>query len=223
MFYKHLTLTLCSLQVFATLYSIKTDLSSEEMNSVVAGNVVIKTKETNGKWPIVIMYQNIHASPLESVAVFYALDHQKNYVPNLTQSDVIKHLSPTKVLTKYTMQMPWPLSDSHYVHGSELTHKRPANYRVNWWLESSDTAKKVEGYAEFIPHEQGTLMKYHSFVEPKSIFATFVKSKMISDVQNFMKIVNQEIVKLKNSNKNLMKKYVSFIDNALKGANVYQK
>ena len=94
---------------------------------------------------------------------------------------------------------------------------------MNWWLESSDTAKKVEGYAEFIPHEQGTLMKYHSFVEPKSIFATFVKSKMISDVQNFMKIVNQEIVKLKNSNKNLMKKYVSFIDKALKGANVYQK
>ncbi len=223
MTFKYIILLLGAQLVFASDFGFMADLSKKELNSIERGEIVIHTKESKESWPTVIMYQAIKASPLESVAIFYAIDHQKNYVPNLIQSDVIKHISPTKVLTKYTMDMPWPLSDSHYIHGSELFHHAPSQYKVTWWMKESDTANKVEGYASFIPYKDLTIMKYHAYVEPKSFFARFIESQMISDVKTFMEKVKEEIQKIKANKNSVMKKYVSFIDDALKGIEVYKK
>ena len=196
------------------------ELTKEEIISLKNGPLV-KTKKTDKSWPIVTLYQELNATPLESVAIFYALDYQKNYIPNLVKSKVIKMESPTIAHTEYEMEMPWPLSNSTYVHASELISSKPSQYKVRWWMITSSSAKKVDGYAVFIPNGKKTLMKYWALVEPKSFLATFVKNKMVQDVTSSLIATKKEIENIKNNKKEILSKYVTYIDDALNGKKVY--
>ncbi len=182
---------------------------------------LVKTEKSKGAWPIVSLYQVIDASPLESVAIFYALDYQKEYVPNLIVSEVVKMVSPTIAHTKYEMKMPWPISNSTYIHASELSAQKPSSYKVRWWMVESSSAEKVDGYAIFIPYKDKTLMKYWAHVKPKSFLASFVKNKMVEDVTSSLIATKKEIEEVKINKKDILRKYVTYIDDALSGKKVY--
>jgi hypothetical protein len=135
-------------------------ISADQTTKLNKYEMVTTTKEKKGKtWPIVEMRRIVRASPLSSVAIFLALDHQKEYVPNLIKSVPAKHVSPTEVHTDYEMELPWPLTNSVYTHASKLFKKRDC-YRVTWYMVKSNSAETVEGFASFCPHPKGTYMEY---------------------------------------------------------------
>ena len=201
-------------------FNFLNELSESELNNLNSAPL-LKTEKSGKTWPDVILYQVVDASPLESVAIFYALDYQKEYIPNLKSSTVIKTVKPSLVHTRYVMDMPWPISDSVYVHASELFIEKPSSYKVKWWMVESDSTEKVEGYAIFIPYKNKTIMKYFAHVEPKSFLATFVKNKMLEDVKASLEATKKAIESIKKERKDILKKYVSFIDLALDGKKVY--
>jgi hypothetical protein len=198
-------------------------LSASEIQQLKEGKQVVKTVELKGmKWPKVILYQAIKATPLESLAVFYAIDHQKNYVPNLAKSEVIIQKNPLHTEVSYIMEMPWPISDSVYIHSHQLSRPKDG-YLVTWKMIKSNSTEKVEGSAHFSNFESGTLMKYQALVEPKSFIASFLKSTMIKDVKKSMELTRQEVIKIKKSNRKLMGEFVKRIDDALSGKFTYIK
>lgn len=214
--------------IFSTFLSsplaLEASFTPSEKEELLAGKQLVKQIENKeGAWPIIRLYQVIEATALESVAIFYALDYQKEYVPNLIQSNISKVVSPTEVWVQYELKMPWPLSNSHYLHSHLLKKISDDRYRVTWKMEESDATEKVEGLAEFYPFSEGkTLMVYENAVIPKSIFASFVKNTMISDVQKTLSAIREEILLCKKSKKDILKLYIQKIKLALDGKNPYE-
>jgi len=151
--------------------------------------MTLKKKEIkNEVWPEIHIVATIDTDPLTSTAIFAAYDYQKHYIPDLKESKVIlekvqKKTNETHV--KYTFDMPWPLSDGHYVHGHEITKTKKGSFQVRWFLVESDSAELVRGEATFSPHptETGkTQLTYVSLVRPKSFLAGIFKKIMVGDV-----------------------------------------
>lgn len=204
---------------FTTNASIIDDLNQDDLAKLDKGENIVKTTEIKGLvWPEITIYQKIEATSLEAVAIFYALDYQKEYIPNLIKSDVVKEETPTKVFASYELKMPWPISNSKYTHGHELTYQADhSSYKVRWWMVESTSTEKVEGSATFETYNQQAIMKYQALVVPKSFFASFVKSRMLEDVEKSLNATREAIKRAKKENKEILHKYISFIENALKG------
>lgn len=218
-FLGHFSLFLTLITFDAQAQLLSSNLTKSEIKKLEKGEMLLKTKEVKDLvWPEITIYQKIEATPLESVAIFYALDHQKNYIPNLIKSDVVKEETPTRVWAEYELSMPWPLSNSKYLHGHELGHlKAQEIYSVKWWMIESNSTEKVEGEARFQKFNNDTLMEYKAIVVPKSFLASFVESKMLEDVKASLKVTKDEVLRAKKEDQNLLNKYVSFIENALSG------
>lgn len=204
--------------------SLPFNLSKTEIETLNKDSFIIKTKKVkNLPWPEVQFYQKINTTSLEAAAVFSAFEHQKNYIPNLIKSHVVSQKSPVETHVEYEMEMPWPLSNSKYLHGHLLTYSEKEGYKVKWWMEKSNSTEKVEGSAVFHNYNGTTLMKYSSLVIPKSFIAPLIKSLMLKDLQKSMLITKKEIERVKRENKDLLRKYVSFINDALSGKFTYKK
>ena len=201
----------------------------EEMNKVFnekehqafnSGQIVTRKQNVNkSSWPRLTFYFLINATPLESVSTFAAFEHQKNYVPELLESMVVNQISPVVVDTKYKMNLPWPLSDSEYVHRTHLKTLDVNTFRVDWTMIESDTAEKVEGFAEFYPLSGKTLCKYQSFINPKSFLAGLFKKTMIKDVKASLEAIRNEIMRVKSSPEK--KQFVRLLKDALQGKFAY--
>lgn len=197
-------------------------LNDDQKKRLENHEMVVTTKELkDSTWPEVQMRRIVKADPLTSVAIFLALDHQKEYVPNLIKSMPSKIISPTEIYTDYEMKLPWPLSNSVYTHASKLSKQKEC-YRVDWYMVKSNTASVVKGFATFCPHPKGTFVKYQSFIEPKSIFAGFFEGTMISDASGSIETIMKYIETCKKSKKSLVNKYSKFILDSLNGISVYQ-
>lgn len=199
-------------------------ISSEQREQLLQGKqIVIEEKSEEGPWPVIRLYQLIDATPLESLAIFFALDYQKEYVPNVIKSEISKVNSPTEVWVQYELEMPWPMSNSHYLHSHKLQKVGEDRYRVDWKMEESDSTEKVNGFAEFYPFTEGkTLMVYENKVIPKSVFAGLVKGTMVSDVQKTLQAIRDEVLLCKKSKKDILSKYKKKIEDSLKGKMAYE-
>ncbi len=195
------------------------ELSPQEKALVMSGKTVTKlTPIDNAPWPSIDLFLTLRPTPLESLALFLALDIQKDYVPNLIKSRPIKHITATEVYTEYEIDLPWPVPNGNYVHGSDFK-KTPEGYRAIWYMVSSDTAYSVNGFAHF---SDNGVLHYHSAVNPKSSFAGFLKSIMIDNVEETVEAIKTFIERTVEKNPELTKKYVGYIERALKGEFVYQ-
>jgi len=198
------------------------DLNSNEIKQIESGQYVFKNQEIKGQaWPKITVFKSIDATSLESVAVFYALEHQPSYIPNLIKAKVVHQRVPTEADVEYELKMPWPLSNGKYIHGHKLTLKKPSEYKVSWWLIKSNTAKKVNGSATFFSYKGKTVLRYDSMVEPDSVLASLVESKMLDDVKASLVAIHNEILRVKNQDRKLMGNFVNKIDDALSGKFTY--
>lgn len=198
------------------------ELNQNDYKRIDDGEYLFKTKEVKGlPWPQITVYKTIEATSLESVAVFYALEHQPSYIPNLIKAKVVKQRVPTEADVQYELEMPWPLSNGKYIHGHKLEQKETSTYKVSWWLVKSNTAKKVNGSATFYPYKGKTLLKYDSLVVPDSILASLVEKKMLEDVKSSLVAIHNEVLRVKKSDRKLMSKFVNKIDSALSGKFTY--
>lgn len=207
-----------------TTFALEASFSAQEKEELLSGKqLVTQIENKESSWPTIRLYQVIEASALESVAIFYALDYQKKYVPNVIQSDIAKVVSPTEIWVQYELEMPWPLSNSRYLHSHTLKKIGDDRYRVTWKMQESDSTEKVDGLAEFYPFSEGkTLMVYQNAVIPKSVFATFVKGTMVSDVEKSLAAIREQIHLCRNTKKDILKIYIQKIKLALEGKNPYE-
>ncbi len=125
-------------------------------------------------WPKMIIEGPIATDPLTAVALYYDLDNQYSYIPDLPISLPIKHLSPTEVHTYYERKLPWPFEKGVYVNGTTL-EKLPNGHRVKWYQVYNPDSLEATGSATFITHPEGSWMTYETFVRPKSFFAGIIK------------------------------------------------
>jgi len=192
-----------------------------------AKSIEIKTQEIKDQvWPRVVVTAHIDATPLESVAIFAAYDYQKNYIPNLIESKV--HLEKVSANSndtqvEYTLDMPWPLSDGHYIHGHKLTRPAPNSYKVEWYMVKSDSAEDVYGEALFEPSGpgKGTTLTYVSNVTPKSFFAGIFKKMMLKDVRASVEAIIKTTEEKTKNNPELVSKYSDKINKVLSGQEAY--
>ena len=197
------------------------ELSENEKNQLKTGIIFKTTPVEDSPWDAITLYTLIESTPLEAVAIFAAYDHQKNYVPKVLESTPVKHVTPTEVWCRYEYKMPWPISNSHYIHTNILKSTGKDSFRVEWKVVQSDAMDRVNGSADFIPFAGKTLLKYHNNVNPKSFLAFLFEKRMKRDVQETMIAIVTHIEQIKKQNQPLLKKYVGYIKDALAGKNVY--
>ncbi|OUR96956.1 hypothetical protein A9Q84_11510 [Halobacteriovorax marinus] len=208
--------------ILLTINATHSKMSEELLPQLEKGETILqKEKVETSAWPKIHIYQIVDASPLESLAIFLALDHQKNYLPAVIVSRPIKHISATEVLTEYELELPWPLTNTTYTHGSNFKKENDKHYQANWYMVESESTEKVEGYAIFKEYKGKTLMEYHNAVKPKSIFAGIVRDMMIKDTKASLLAIKIEIERAKKKDPTLLKKYIGFIEKSLLGEKVY--
>ncbi len=203
-------------------------LTEEEWKSVNSGDYVVKKKKMkDSAWPELTIYTTIDATPQECMAIYAAFDHQKNYVPNLLKSEVIKVESATTIHTAYEMDLPWPLSNSKYIHGTKLLPVTSGIYSLSWFLVKSDVSERVQGTSYFFPantlnqNQSKTLWVYQSFIDPKSFLAGIFKNTMVSDVKNSLNAIKNEIIRARDKDPKLMQKYIKILEDSLKNIPSY--
>ncbi|PIK15240.1 hypothetical protein [Halobacteriovorax sp. JY17] len=218
------------MKIFLTLYVLLTSvvahgaIKEKDFPLLEQGKQILYKEKVNANpWPRIHIYQIVDATPLETLAIFLALDHQKNYLPNVLVSTPVKHIGPTEVYTSYELELPWPLSNSHYTHASDFKKVSDTEYTAKWWMITSESAESVEGSAKFKAYKGKTLMEYHSLVKPKSFLAGLVKSSMLEDTLASIEAVRAEIKRVKKEDQSLLRKYEKVITDSLKGINAYQE
>ena len=200
------------------------NLSKEEFLKIKNNKFVMKNNNIKDHtWPEIYLYFIIDASPLESVAVFYALEHQKDYTPNLIKSTIIKQISPTEVYTSYELKMPWPLDNGKYIHGSTISRYTNSGYQVSWYMVKSNITTKVNGDAIFLKLGEKTLVRYRAIVIPKSFFARFIKSKILADIKNTLIAIKKEVYALKKKKGKYLEGFIDFINTSLANKKYYLK
>lgn len=216
----------CLVTLFSTTYvwaqNLETELNQADLKAVTAREFVLKTRELpESVWPEITYYAIVEATPLEAAGVFAAYDAQKDYVPNVIKSTVVKHVTATDVLTDYELHMPFPIPNAKYIHGAKI-FKHKNDYEVQWYMVESSSAEEVKGSVYFQSYEGKTLMRYRSYVKPKSVFGSFVKKAMFKDVLKSITAIRNFTEKSKRENTIFVSKYSEFITRALNGEFVYQ-
>jgi hypothetical protein len=212
--------------LFSTTYvwaqNLETELTPADLKAVTAQEFVLKTRELPGSvWPEITYYAIVEVTPLEAVGVFAAYDVQKDYVPNVIKSTPVKHVTATEVLTDYELHMPFPISNAHYIHGAKI-FKHKNDYEAQWYMVESTSAEIVQGSVYFQSYEGKTLMRYRSYVKPKSVLGSLVKNRMLKDVLASITAIRNFMEKSKRENPVFVSKYSGFITRALNGEFVYQ-
>ncbi|TNF31877.1 MAG: hypothetical protein EP319_00915 [Deltaproteobacteria bacterium] len=218
-----------SAQAMREMPSLPHSLTDDEWKIVNSGQYVVKKKKMkDSAWPELTIYTTIDATPQECMAIYAAFDHQKNYVPNLLKSDVIKVVDATTIHTAYEMDLPWPLSTSKYIHGTHLDPENNGIYSLSWFLVESDVSERVQGKSYFfppknplIPQAQKTLWVYQSFIDPKSLLAGIFKNTMVSDVTASLDAIKKEIIRARDQDPKLMQKYIKILEDSLKNIPSY--
>jgi hypothetical protein len=197
------------------------EIPKQELQNVIKNRFVFHKKDVkDSKWPVITIYALIDASPLESIAIYAAYDHQKNYVPNVLKSEVYKHIGPTDVQTSYLLDIPWPLANSHYINGAIIKKNNAENYTLDWYQVESDSLEDTNGHVAFTTYRGKTLMSYTNKSKPKGFIAALAKDIMIKDVQSTIKKIIKYIENNKGQTK-LMNRYKSKITKAFANEYVY--
>jgi len=199
------------------------ELNILEKQNLFKGKMILKERHiADFPWPVVTIYSIVNTSPLEATAIFAAYPTQMDYVPNMKSSRPVKHASATDVHVEYIIDLPWPIPDSKFITGNKVSKLQENTYKVEWYLVRSNSTYDNRGEVIYIPYQGKTLMKYRTFVHPKSFFAGLFKGTMINDVRESLDVIIKHIEKTKNSPAE-MDKWVSYITGALEGKMVYQK
>lgn len=175
---------LITLIFFGLLYSTSLFALSQKQQEFLKRHDYLTEREMISKapWPKVTIYMKINATPEEAMALFSDFERQKDYVPNLLKSKVARQVSPVEVHTEYKLKMPWPLSDSSYIHGTIIS-KKEKDYFIKWFVVESETTDKIDGSATFSHFEGKTLMTYKSLIYPKSFLAPLFAGTMVDDTE----------------------------------------
>jgi len=217
------------LSILLSFASPAAEIDSAKLTKIKEEGPITSTHKIEDKvWPEVTVKAFIPAGALESAAIFAAFDYQHTYIPNLTESEVVKEDVKDKkneIHVRYIMDMPWPISDSEYINGHSFSkNESKKSYQVDWFMVKSDSAEELKGSASFSPFpgdEENTLMIYKAHVTPKSFMAGALRKFMIRDVKASVQATVDEVKKLKKEESKLLKKYSDIFSDILSGKQAY--
>lgn len=209
------------LYILSTTYICARELSKSEYKTLNSKGFVVESRVISGApWPEVIIYALINSKVIDSVAIFSAYDDQKLFVPDLVKSIPVKKINSRDIHVSFEMDMAWPLSNALYTTGNKLKVKKDGKYSVEWYLVSSDSSDDIRGEALFIPYKNITLLKYTSFIKPKSIFASLLEGTMLGSIKNAVQATVDHIEKINKIKPKLSKYRESFLQ-VLNGKDIY--
>ena len=201
------------------------DLQLSKKDEVILlnkGFILKKRDVKKSTWPEVYVLTFIKATPKQSIAVFFAYHEHKNFIPKLLISKPVKYISPTDIHIYFEMNIPWPLSNSHFITGNSLKKLKNGGYRVKWYFVRSDSAKDSYGGVYFLSYKNKTLLVYQNFTHPKSGLAGLFKGKMLKSVKKTVRAIVSHIEDVTSNKKDLLKKHIANLEKALNGEYVYK-
>jgi ribosome-associated toxin RatA of RatAB toxin-antitoxin module len=153
---------------------------------------VIKRVEAleNEVWPRVTMMGIIPHTPKQNIEIFSRFENHKNFIPDLTQSKIVKRVSENEFWIHYRMKMPWPVEDSEYTTSNTITREGD-NYRIDWRLIEGNQLKATTGTVLFETFEDKTLFTYISHISPDSKLAGMFTTRVPKDVEKTFHIIAQ--------------------------------
>lgn len=184
-------------------------LTPDQKKLVDSGKQVFVTVDAGEAWPKAYVYQAIEATPEEAMAVFADVEIQKDYVPGLLKSKLVKWVDKRTFQADYTLNVPPPLDDENYTVEDKIsTHDGGKSYRMDWRLVKASSVKATNGYMVFEPHGNGTIMAYYNYVVPGSSLAGIgaVKKRAMKQVQETATATSNQIKKERISNQPLLQK-----------------
>ncbi len=211
-------------------FGLMSELTEEEQARLKNGEMVYKEQPVGeSPWPERHMYSIIHARPIEATAIFADYEYQPEYVPSINRTEILKKKSPTHLVIEFELDMPFPLPKEIVINEHSLTtygdEDNPTFFAL-WEQLEGKSAKVSRGSAHFEPYSPEpesrllTIMKYSSYVYPKSIFAEleFVQEKAKNDLIESTKEIVHHIEYVKESKPEFLEKEVEKLQAALHGS-----
>lgn len=198
------------------------ELNRIEVDDLLNNRIIIKYKNVRkSAWPEVTIFKLIKATPRECAAVFSYYPDQIQYSPDLMESRPIRYVTPTDVHVRFKFDMPWPVSNTVTITGNRLSVRAVNRFQVEWYFIKSDSSENNRGSAQFIPFENFTVYRYHSFIKPKSSLARLFKKQMIKNLKKSCLAFESYMMMLKKNKPHLLKKYLTVMENVLRGEFVF--
>lgn len=173
-------------------------VTPKEHEELMKGEMVRHVNWKEGYvWPEVSIRTLLKHKPDDSMKVFMNFEDQKNYIPDMLESKVVKKISPDNLHVRMSMKMPWPVNKSTHVTNNVISRENDGSVTLKWNLVGEATfLKATDGYVTFKPYNGKTMMEYVTFIVPNSSFAGMFKNKVPEDV----KVTVEKIVERINSN-----------------------
>lgn len=198
------------------------ELNQEDYENLLKNRLIVRYKDVKGgSWPEVTIFKLIKATPRECAAVFSYYPDQTNYSPDLMESRPIKYITPSDVHVLFRFDMPWPASNTVSVTGNRLSRLPNNSYQIEWYFVKSDSVHNNHGTAQFFPYGDFTVYRYRNYIEPKSSLAKLFKNKMIKNLKKSCLAFESYITYLKNNHPELLKKYLTIMEDVFKGKLVF--
>ena len=162
------------------------ELTPAQQARIASGSQVFIAKAVPGApWPKAWIYQRVEATTEEAAAVFADYEGAMSYAPGLKAAKIARRVDPRTTEVNYTVGVPL-VGDEHYTMRNTLSRysAQGAAYRVDWSLLQSSSMKSSDGNIRFESHGTGTLVAYHSWVVPTSIFAGVVKNDAMAGLRD---------------------------------------
>lgn len=168
------------------------ELSEEDMVMVDSGSTVLKQNHSF-PWPTMVVYRKINAPPVEVLKLFADYENAPNFAKSLESAKIIG-TSPDGLekTVRYEVKVPLLPSISYVVKNKE----NPANFSVSWEKVESSMFSEIRGEMMVRPHEQGSIIRYTSTVQPASRlaypFGGAIPRQAREIVENFAKEVESK-------------------------------
>ena len=171
-------------------------VSGDEHEKLMKGEMLQTVTWKEGYvWPEVSMRVLVTKPAREAMETFMDFEAQKNYIPDMLESKVVKKISPENMHVYGAMAMPWPVNKSTYVTNNVLTKGVDGSYTLKWNLVEAKFIKSTDGYMAFKNYHGKTLMEYVTFIVPNSSFAGMFKDRVATDVKKTVQKITQHIDK----------------------------
>ena len=163
--------------------SIMNELSEKEVVSLKSGGLVLKNyKVEKSSWNKLVYYKYIKSNSFDAMAIFSDFERHKSFVPDMLKSELQKVVNRRVLNISFELKMPWPVPNAVYTVRNEISQIKERDYKVSWTQVESNSSKRMFGSCRFeYLGPRKTLLRYENFVQPKSIFAGWFKSKVKSD------------------------------------------
>lgn len=167
------------------------ELTKEQIEALKRGETILLSREILGaKWPQLIIYKLVNASPREVFDLFTDYASAPSYTPGMLAAEVVNQPAENIKDVRYTVKVP-VLSRISYVVRNEF-EETDGHFEVRWHLLESPVASKAEGGLSILPWEGLTLLRYHNLVTPTMPMAGVLKKQAANEAKTTVEAIAAE-------------------------------